>query len=151
MKSLFLAISSVIALVALILVWQIKGIDEIKAYFKTRDGKGVLVGIATFIGIFIFGSILSMFARADDHGRWVNYFDIYAGIEDTFKQSPQCEAGMYSDKLTSNGGIVFNVYESYDKMFNFEGVYRHHSCALNPDSKSYDAVGVQIKYRLWGD
>ena len=31
-----------------------------------------------------------------------------------------------------------------------DGKYTHHSCALNPDRNSYDALGVELEWCVWG-
>ena len=82
-----------------------------------------------------------------DKGEWFDYGRIYMGVDQTRGQSPQCEDGGPSDKLTSNGGFEAGIYTlgrfgSYLK-------YTHHSCAISPDNKSYDAAGFVIEYKIW--
>lgn len=72
---------------------------------------------------------------------------MYAGLDQTFKQSPQCVAGGSDDRITSNIGFkgwydVATDVKLYTK-------YTHHSCAFSPDRNSYDAAGAGVEYRFW--
>jgi hypothetical protein len=59
------------------------------------------------------------------------------------------ETGDGKDRLTSNGGVALNIYRSPDKDFNFNTKYTHHSCAFNNDADSYDALGLEVSYKLF--
>ena len=59
------------------------------------------------------------------------------------------EKGDVNDHLTSNGGLVQNIMISDDDNLQLNAKYTHHSCALDPDDRSYDALGAEISYRFW--
>jgi len=112
-------------------------------YFKTKDGKGVLIGIVLFIGL----ALASTFVKADEV--WFTYGEVYVGMDEMKGVSPQCKSGSQSDKSTSNGGVRFNIYRSQDRRFHWNLKYTHHSCAFNPDRNGYDALGFEFTYRFF--
>ena len=147
---LFLLVCIGLAAAALLAVF--KKPKHMINYFKTKEGKGVLFGIVAFIGagaIIVFAS--SAMAKAHDYktGSWFNYGEVFLGMDNTNKQSPQCHDGNNSSRLTSNGGLRFNIYESGDERFSFNTKYTHHSCAFNSDNKSYDAIGLEASYKFF--
>ncbi len=151
MNSAVLFILSVIGLGSAYILYTYGGIRGAKDYFKANPG--VLAGIVKFTGIAILITALFTFispskAHADDKGTWFAYGEAYVGLDHTKKVSPQCVAGK-DDKITSNGGIRVNFYQSYDKRFEFNGKYTHHSCAFSVDRNSYDGVGFELTYKLW--
>src|SRR5690606_8914293 len=110
----------------------------------------VLAGIVGFIAFGLVLTLLSQCARADeDKGEWFAYGEVYLGADYTTQLSPMCDEGGPDDRLTSNGGIRANVYQSADKRFELNAKYTHHSCAFSGDNESYDAVGFELTYRLW--
>jgi len=149
MNSLMMFILGVIAMALGITATVFKyDFKKMKSYFLTEDGKGVLTGIVLFVLIGIGIAMLSIPVHAAE-GKYFAYGEVYLGMDRTFKASPQCDPGIISDKLTSNGGVRINLYQSADKRFEFNTKYTHHSCAFNSDSKSYDAAGVELTYRFW--
>ena len=72
---------------------------------------------------------------------------MYAGLDQTFKQSPQCVAGGSDDRITSN--IGFKGWHEVTEDVVVYSKYTHHSCAFSPDRNSYDAVGAGVEYRFW--
>lgn len=115
-------------------------------YFKSKEGKGVLFGVVVVIAVAF--SIALIAAKANS----LEFFgggDIFVGLDSTRKISPMCDPGVNSDKLTSNVGLRADLLSSDDKKTNVNIKYTHHSCAFNPDAKSYDAVGVEVVYKLW--
>ena len=58
-----------------------------------------------------------------------------------------CVAGSVDDQSGSNIGLKLNVYKQ--GRFSLNSKYTHHSCAFGKDSKSYDALGIELKYRFW--
>ena len=125
------------------------------AYFKTREGLGVLKGIALFaVGVpavvLFITFLLGLFGSKAAAGEYFAFGDLYLGLDNTNKPSPMCEDGDNSSRLTSNGGLIANIYRSDDQRFQLNTKYTHHSCAFNADDKSYDALGLEVRYRLWG-
>lgn len=86
---------------------------------------------------------------AADEPTWFTYGDIYLGLDYPKNISPQCERGAIDDRLTSNGGVVGNIYRSVDRRFHVNAKYTHHSCAFNTDRNGYDAFGLVASYRFW--
>jgi len=132
------------ALVLVVVLWGAYSLrnENIREYFSTKTGKGILKGIVLAIA---FACVMALVGCG---GTYFNDGYVYAGIDQTKKQSPQCENGV-DDKATSNIGIRANVYQSQDKDFKANAKYTHHSCAFSPDAEQYDALGVELEYRLW--
>ena len=142
---LFIATTLIVAIVAIL--WAYKSPSNAIRYFKTSEGKKVLKGILAFIA---FGVILVLATACNPaHADWFEYGEVYIGLDRTNEVSPQCLQDGPDDKMTSNGGIRANVYQSDDKRFSLNGKYTHHSCAFNPDRNTYDGAGIEIVYRLW--
>ena len=82
-------------------------------------------------------------------GTWFNDATVFLGIDHTKKVSPQCRDGGFDDRSTSNLGMKLNVWESPSKNVRVNAKYTHHSCAINPDNRSYDGVGVEVEWKVW--
>lgn len=124
------------------------------AYFSSRDGKGALKGILVFaVGGGLIAGALTLIvgprSALADEPVWFTYADVYLGLDYPKNISPQCEAGEVDEHLTSNGGVLLNVYRSADKRFHAGVRYTHHSCAFNSDRNGYDAFGISASYRFW--
>lgn len=116
-------------------------------YFKTKEGRGVLSGIVlvTFLALLL----VLLFPNKAQAGEY-KYFDsaeLFVGLDNTRKISPMCDQGVNSDRLTSNVGLKASIISTAISSVNLK--YTHHSCAVNPDNKSYDALGVEVTYKLW--
>ncbi len=115
---------------------------------KTGEGKGILFGLfiapAAAVAVAFILSLLGGCANVKDP-----YLEVYAGVESTKNISPQCEKGGASDRITSNLGVQLCTGVSEDGYTTVCGVYRHHSCAISPDDKSYDAGGVTVSRRVY--
>lgn len=110
------------------------------------EGKDVRTGIVLFMGI---GILIVLMSGCSDT-RYMTKGEIFLGLDNTFKQSPQCRvtSGTYSnDRLTSNGGFTLTLAETGDTELNAK--YTHHSCAFNPDRNSYDAIGLEVTKPIW--
>lgn len=130
-----LFIISIAAMVVFYLYKEFRTIGTAQRYFKTPIGKGVLVGIVSFIGFFY---LVGLFFTPK-----ANALDFYVGLDETANQSPQCRSGDYSDTLTSNGGVKQDALE-YFSLF-----YLHHSCAFNADRNSFDMLGIDLTIPIW--
>lgn len=109
------------------------------AWRKTKAGRGVLFGlVVTPLAALLIGSLGGC-----------TRVDVFAGLESTKNQSPQCESVGASDRITSNLGVEACSTISPDGRTELCGVYRHHSCAISPDRESYDGVGFLVKRRLY--
>ena len=163
MKSVALFFKAVLGLLAAGLAIAFDSLSSLKSFFRTDDGLGVLKGIILFMlfGVLIAG--YSVFVRGQDclgchtyhddspYSRavveaprqgWFLYSKLFLGLDYTKKQSPMCERGGPDDHLTSNGGLLFNIY-TFNR-FELNAKYTHHSCAFSPDAKSYDALGIEL-------
>ncbi len=126
-------------------------------YFKTREGKGVLFGILMAI-ISIVGTAFSDEVFSAPHSgpfdnlKYFQYGEVYGGLDQTFKSpSPQCQSRGSDPKTTSNLGFRVNLLQSYDNKVSLDTKYTHHSCAFSPDRNTYDALGLELNWRIWGN
>lgn len=141
---LFILTLATVCFMAAIIFFDSFG-DAVK-YLRSR--MDVARGIVVVLLISVLLVLIASGARAEK-GTWFSYVDYFMGLEYPAVQSPQCWAGEVDDKLTSNVGINANIYQSGDKRFYADFVYRHHSCAFNEDRFIYDAPGFELRYRLW--
>jgi len=143
MDSLTLFVVSILIVAIVVLIANFKSLGKAIEYLK--QNKDIAKGILIFAGAAIVSVVIfAPKAQAD----YFNYVDIYVGIEQPKSLSPQCEEGGVNDRLTSNGGLVANVWQSQDQLFDVNAKYTHHSCALNEDRNTYDSFGVELKYRF---
>ena len=145
LTSKFLFVGFVILTLIAALLWSFKSPERLKQFLASKEGKSIVWGIVLFIGIGV-----GVVAFAEDNKTGVNYLqwgEVFLGLDQTKNESPMCEFGNSRDRLTSNGGFRLNLIESKDKLFTFNGKYTHHSCAFNEDADSYDAIGVEVTYR----
>mgnify|MGYP003406011861 CR=1 FL=1 len=116
-------------------------------YFKTKEGKGVATGV--ILAVFISLGIAFLFSPKAEALEYFESGEVFVGLDYTQKISPMCDAGVNDDKLTSNLGLKASLITSDDHQTVVSAKYTHHSCAVNPDNKSYDAVGIEVKRILW--
>ena len=85
--------------------------NAIAHYRNTENGSLVGIVMAAFGFPIIVASALTLMyfmigeANADDEVRYFTHTTLFAGLDSTFKVSPQCYAGGVNDTLTSNLGI----------------------------------------------
>jgi hypothetical protein len=141
---MFLFLSAILFIVlAVILVF----VPSPTKYFKTKEGKGVLFGIGAVVLLSL--ALVLIFpnkAQAEEY-KYLSSAELFVGLDNTRKISPMCDVGENSDKLTSNVGLKASIISTAASSVNVK--YTHHSCAVNPDNKSYDALGVEVTYKLW--
>lgn len=155
-----LVVVIVLAVVSALILWRV-GPKKVAAFFKTKDGLGiargvvlgpvVIVVIAVVLAV-VFTLLLPSKARAEGFsvpGTWLNDSSVFMGIDRTKKLSPMCDPGGVDQYSTSNLGAKLNIWQSPSGNVRFNGMYTHHSCALNPDNRSYDALGVQVEWTFW--
>lgn len=122
------------------------------SYFKTAAGKnalpGMLIAVGAFVALVIFtGDVFGDEIKSDEW-EWFNSGGIHLGIDFTKDQSPQCDFNSIDNNGTSNLGAWMNIIEYGDTSVNLQ--YTHHSCALGVDRNTYDAMGISVRYKLWG-
>jgi hypothetical protein len=82
--------------------------------------------------------------KAEANVRVLDHTVLFAGLDSTWKTSPQCYAGDVNDKLTSNIGLRQHLLGFKD--VDVYTQYTHHSCATNRDRYGYDAFGVGVSW-----
>lgn len=147
------ALLYVVLMVAVLLAymaWRLRGVNW-REYFSTRDGLGILRGIVLApAAILLIGFVLWLIlpSRAIA-GTFFNDASVFVGLDYTNKLSPQCERNSVDDRGTSNLGARLNLWESESRAVRVNSKYTHHSCALGADDKQYDAVGVELEWKVW--
>lgn len=150
MTDLLTFVALVLVILLAYMAYKLRG-QSWREYFSTRDGKGVLRGIVLApIIIIVIGLILMLIpGGAEAQGRWFNDASVFAGIDYTKKQSPQCARNTTDNRGTSNLGLRLNVWESSSGNVRLNSKYTHHSCVLGKDDRQYDALGVELEWRVW--
>lgn len=128
--------------------WFLRGVNW-KEYFSTKTGKGILKGIVLApLVILIIAGFFYLIPSANA-GTWFNDASVFAGIDYTKKLSPQCDSNGVDDRGTSNLGAKLNIWESDSRNVRVNSKYTHHSCVLGPDDRQYDAVGIELEWKVW--
>lgn len=123
-------------------------VDSPIAHLKKN---GAIKGIIFAFVFFIAGALLfyAADARSSERVKYLHYSTIYAGLEQQLGGSVFCHNDGISDKLTSNLGLKQGLIKY--KGASVYAQYTHHSCALNGDKPTYDAVGLGVEYTIdWG-
>jgi hypothetical protein len=148
MTDTLLFIGLLVSVLLIYMAWTLRG-KSWREYFGTKDGKGILRGIViaplTILIIALVFSLLPTCAKAE----WFNDATVFAGLDYTKNQSPQCKVNGVDNHGTSNLGAKINVWQSASENVRVNSKYTHHSCALGIDDKSYDALGVELEWRVW--
>lgn len=110
---------------------------------KTPLWKGI--SVILLVPLIISGILYAGNANAEP--KYLDGAVVFVGIDNTTSASPFCKNIGINDRLTSNIGFVQNIMT--DKMFNVGAKYTHHSCALNPDDKAYDSIGIVLEWKIW--
>lgn len=132
-------------------------------WWKEQDGKGslasalkgivvlVILGMVLILGISLLRPAKAESFLDTNHGRYLTSAYLYAGIDRTFKVSPQCEPkGNYADdRLTSNMGVGVNFWQHNTKPVSLHLIYHHQSCVFGSDRNSYDAIGAQLRWEFF--
>jgi hypothetical protein len=146
---MFSGIEFVATALAILIVWMLWSLRDVnlKEYFKTDTGKGILKGIVLAVTIPLLLVLLSMMFGCS--GKFNNGASVYAGLDYTKKISPMCDDDGNDTHTTSNLGLRYHLYQSEDSRFRTNLKYTHHSCAFSEDERGYDGAGVELEYKLW--
>lgn len=129
-------------------VWVLRKENWVE-YFTTDAGKKILRGVVLAPIILLIIALSFKFVPQARAGTWVNDASIFAGLDVTAKESPQCERNRVDNRGTSNLGVKLNIWESDSGNVRINSKYTHHSCALGPDDRQYDGVGVELEWKVW--
>jgi hypothetical protein len=121
----------------------------INHYRNTENGSltGIILAAVVFPIVMAAGIKLAYLFIGEAQADEVRYFThttIFAGLDNTFKTSPQCYAGDVNDRLTSNLGVQQHLIGYKD--IDLYAKYTHHSCATNRDLHGYDAYGLSVHW-----
>lgn len=133
------------------MTWKLRG-KNWKEYFSTKEGNGILASMFRGIGgVILLALLVWLFMGAVQAapGTWVNDAGVFAGIDYTNKVSPACKQNTVDDRGTSNLGAWVNIWQSESKRVRVNSKYTHHSCVLGADDKQYDAIGVELQWKIW--
>ena len=144
------SVEYLVALFTLLVLWMGYSLrnQNLLEYFKTDTGKGIAKGILMAVVFSVLMVGVSLITGCS--GTYLNSASLFTGMDYTNKLSPMCKDEGPDSHTTSNLGLKGNLYRSYSKQLDINTKYTHHSCAFSPDSKSYDAVGVELEYVFAG-
>lgn len=118
--------------------------------FGHLRANGAALGIkVVIVATVVIGLLLSLIYQKAVAEEW-RYFDrttIFAGIDHDlhiFDIPVFCDRGDINDTLTSNIGVRQHIFGRGG--IDFLAQYTHHSCVLNKDKPTYDAVGFAIEW-----
>lgn len=130
-------------------------LKEAVKYFQSEVGKTAGIGILLALTFLVVLCVApNAFGERDKIG-YLNYAEVYFGLDHTNKLSPQCwdsadsNSGSIDDRTTSNFGLRVNLLESPSKRGYINTKYQHHSCAFNRDREQYDAFGFEGGWRFY--
>ena len=123
--------------------------QAINHYKNTENGSltGIILAAVVFpivmAGVIKLAYLAIGEAHADDV-RYLQYTQIYAGLEHSQKLSPACYEGGVNDRLSSNLGLRQHLigYKDIDVL----GQFHHMSCATNRDREGTDALGLTVTW-----
>ncbi len=122
-----------------------KNINGIKHFMTLEAWKD----IKTFIGLAIAIAVgLFLFSPKAEAYDWFAWTEIEVGGDYTKDRSPFCQQGDNDNRFTSHLNLTQNVVQTDTGNAGANVRYTHHSCAVNGDAQTYDAVGVSVFYRI---
>lgn len=149
MKDAILFVALMVGVLLAYMGWKLRG-RSWREYFGTKDGKGILRGIVLApLAILLIALAFALVPSCARAGTWLNDASVFAGLDHTRKLSPQCRANDVDERGTSNLGARLNLWQSDSRRARVNAKYTHHSCALGRDDRQYDAVGLELEWRVW--
>ncbi len=116
-----------------------------KEYTKTEDFQGdIQSALLATVAVILLSLVVYLIPNnANASSTYFNDMGVYMGIDATRKQSPQCKQGAG----TSNLGAWGNIWRRKNQEINIK--YTHHSCFIGGDRNTYDAMGLEFRWKLW--
>lgn len=144
---------AVAALVVFLLVvysyYKLRDFKALVAYINTnqafKDWRGFL-GRALLIVLLltVLTFALNSNANATESPDFFAYGQVSIGVDNVYNgdKSPACKDDGLNARLTSSGKVSINLVSWFGTELNAS--YQHHSCVLNGDDETYDAIGIEI-------
>ena len=122
--------------------------SEMAGYFKQNKALNdwkPFIGVALVILIGI--TLVWNTTRAEDKFDMFVFTEVSLGVDYVYngQRAAACDDVGVDNRLAGNGQITQNIFELYEVQLNV--AYQHHSCALNGDDLTYDAIGINITRR----
>lgn len=118
-----------------------------KDYWLVSEGKSSIplsimkiLLVPALAGVALFGINQAKASEA----KWFDYSTVFVGLDYTIKENSFCYKGGINDRISSNMGVTQNIWLKGNVNVGFK--YTHHSCAINKDLPSYDAVGIVVEW-----
>lgn len=147
MNAFYLGSSAMLVFITLLFVYvaiKTKS-NPFKYLIANRAMSGIgMVLVVTIIAVL---TLMSFYGTAEaSEKRWFAYTAVFAGLDMDINNQVFCYQGATSDRITSNVGARQNILE-YDNL-SINATYTHHSCAIEKDKPTYDAVGLQVEWKF---
>ena len=124
--------------------------SEVKRYFTEGDGRNAHKDIiAVILAVILLGSLLTAGYKAfasEPEWDYLRETTIFVGLDYDIHNKVFCEPSGADDRLTSNVGVRQHLISRDNVSANLQ--YTHHSCALNRDAPTYDAVGIIFEWKF---
>ena len=125
---------------------KLGSVTKLITYLKSSEGSGIFttmllgVGIIVMLTLFLYVAV----ATAD----WFKWTETYIGFDYSLhtNNSICTKDNLINDRFISNLGVRQAIY-SMDNM-EVISAFTHHSCFVGKDNLTYDALGLQVKYRI---
>lgn len=124
--------------------------SEVKRYFTEGHGGNAHKDIiAVILVVILLGSLLTAGYKAfasEPEWDYLRETTIFVGIDRDIHSKVFCELDGVDDRLTSNVGVRQHLISRDNVSAILQ--YTHHSCALNRDAPTYDAVGIIFEWKF---
>jgi len=135
---------------------------KFKDWVKGSISQGAVASAGLGIGVIVLFIITFFFLPNNAHAQqsdmfkkftdvtYLNFVEVYIGIDYTKGVSPQCRQGGVDDRGTSNMGVRVNAINWVQLPIKLNYKLTHHSCVLGKDTNGYDSfLGVELVYTPW--
>jgi len=151
----FALLYAIYLLAMFVAVFVISGrtIKSFKDYWRYSEGDSsipkrtmIIFSLPIVLALIITGVSKLVSVVQADEVKWFQGGEVFVAIDRTYTASPFCKEKGINNHLNSNMGASYNIVQ-WDSVF-FGAEYTHHSCAINPDDKGYDAIGARLSVRI---